>query len=236
MVRPHRSEQHADLPTAIKETAWRLITEQGASSLSLRAIGRELNITAPAIYNYFARRDDLVTALILEAFQSFGEAQRLTSERTPLEPLSQEAFNTRLVALGTAFRDWAVANPQRYMLIFGTPIPGYTAPADITVPAAGWSLVPMIETLQAADHAGLLQRYEFAPMTGSLLEMFRAWQAFVGGVEPEVLYTTLVIWTRVHGFVSLEIGNQLPSFVTNPGEVYRRELQAICQAFIRPSA
>jgi AcrR family transcriptional regulator len=220
--RPKQSKQHPNLEEAIKETAWRKIEEFGASALSLRAIARELGITAPAIYNYFQRRDDLVTALIADAFTSLGEAQKET-----IQDLPENDLVARLSTLGLAYRDWAVAYPQRYQLIFGTPIPGYEAPAEITVPAAAWSLVPLIETIQAIYAAGRLWVDRLAEMTPELKSMLEAWSQFTGGTNVEVLYTALVIWSRVHGLVALEVGNQMPSFITDPGEIYRREIKTI---------
>ena len=75
MVRPTIKKQIPNLQEAIKETAWKQIAEFGAPALSLRAIARELKITAPAIYNYFPDRDALVTALIIDAYTSFGDSQ-----------------------------------------------------------------------------------------------------------------------------------------------------------------
>ncbi|MEW5941158.1 MAG: TetR/AcrR family transcriptional regulator, partial [Chloroflexota bacterium] len=118
MVRPIKKKQIPNLQEAIKEKAWRQIAEEGAPALSLRAIARALKITAPAIYNYFPRRDDLVTALIVDAFTSLAEAQRASIESLPANDLK-----TRLATLGLAYREWALAYPQRYQLIFGTPIP-----------------------------------------------------------------------------------------------------------------
>jgi AcrR family transcriptional regulator len=224
--RPKRSEQHANLEEAIKETAWRQIAKSGASAMSLRAIARELGITAPAIYNYFPRRDDLVTALIVDAFTSLGKSQQ-----DAIRDLPANDFPARLSALGLAYREWAVTYPQRYQLIFGTPIPGYEAPADITVPAAAGSLVPLIETLQAIYSASKLRTDRFAPMTPELKSMLEAWSQFTGGTNLEVLYTALVFWSRVHGLVSMEIGNQLPSFLTDPGEIYRREIKSMASQF-----
>jgi AcrR family transcriptional regulator len=225
--RPKQNEQHPNLEAAIKETAWKQITEFGASALSLRAIARELNITAPAIYNYFQRRDDLVTALIVDAFTSLGESQKNSLTNLPEDDLA-----ARLTTLGLAYRDWAVVYPQRYQLIFGTPIPGYKAPADITVPAAAWSLVSLIETVQAIYISGRLRMDRFAEMTPELVSMLEAWSQFAGGTDAKVLYTALVIWSRVHGLVALEIGNQMPSFITDPGEIYRREISAMTDEFL----
>ena len=143
MVRPTRKKQIQNLQEVIKETSWKQIAREGAPALSLRAIARELNITAPAIYNYFPSRDDLVTALIVDAFTSLGESQKDSIKSIPA---SKPAV--RLSKLGLEYREWALTYPQRYQLIFGTPIPNYEAPPDITLPAAAWALIPLIETLQ----------------------------------------------------------------------------------------
>lgn len=226
--RPKTTEQHPNLEEAIKETAWRQIAETGASAMSLRAIARELGITAPAIYNYFPRRDDLVTELIVDAFNSLGESQQDSIRNLPEDDLS-----TRLTTLGLAYRNWAVTHPQRYQLIFGTPIPGYEAPTDITTPAAAWSLVPLIETLQAIFAAGRLRVDRSAAMTPELRSMLEAWSQFTGGTDIEVLYAALVIWSRVHGLVTLEIGHQFPSFIADPGEIYQREILSMIDEFMR---
>ena len=212
--RPKQIEQHPNLEAAIKETAWKQIAEFGASALSLRAIARELSITAPAIYNYFQRRDELVTALIVDAFTSLGESQK-----DAMQDLPENDLATHLSTLGLAYRDWAVAYPQRYQLIFGTPIPGYEAPADITVPAATWSLMPLIETIQAIYTAGRLRVDRFAEMTPELKSMLETWSQFTGGTDVEVLYTALVIWFPI-------------SSVTNPGEIYRREILTMTNEFL----
>lgn len=227
MVRPSREEQIPNLPKAIKETAWRQIAKTGAAALSLRAIARELGITAPAIYNHFHRRNDLVTALIVDAFTSLGESQKEAIDYLPKEDLK-----TRISTLGLAYREWAITYPQRYQLIFGTPIPGYEAPAEITEPAASRSLLPLINTLQACWNTGTLRTDRFAPMTPALKVMLETWSTFTGGVEAEVLYSALVIWSRVHGLAMLEIGKQLPSFITDPSDVFRREINTILNQFL----
>jgi AcrR family transcriptional regulator len=225
--RPKLSEQHPDLQSAIKETAWKQIAKSGAAALSLRAIARELNITAPAIYNYFPRRDDLVTALIVDAFTSLGESQKEV-----IQDLPEADPAARLSALGLAYRDWAITYPQRYQLIFGTPIPGYEAPTDVTTPAAAGSLVPLIETLQNIFEAGELRTNKSAPLTPELQSMLDKWSQVTGGYDPEVLYTALVFWSRVHGLVTMEIGHQFPPFITDPVEIYRREIKIIENQFV----
>lgn len=223
--RPKQDAQQENLRARIKETAWKQIAEKGAAALSLRAIARELGITAPAIYNYFPRRDDLVTDLIVDAFTSFGQAQKESDDpsRSPAD---------RLRTLGRAYRDWAMQYPQRYQLIFGTPIPGYHAPAEITLPAAAASFIPLMGVLDAGLRSGKLKVGNLAPISPALSAMLDAWKQNIQGPDIEVLYLAVVIASRVHGLVSMEIGEQMPGFITDPGEVYRREIENILNQYL----
>ena len=143
--RPNRRSSTSDLPERIVETAWDQIASQGASALSLRAIARTLNISAPSIYNYFPDRDALVTALIIEAYESFGSQQLEARDSVPPQDLSG-----RLIAIGLAYRNWALKYPQRYQLIFGTPIPGYEAPMEKVLPSAARSLSALVSVVEAS--------------------------------------------------------------------------------------
>jgi AcrR family transcriptional regulator len=228
MVRPVKKEQIPNLHEVIKETAWKQIAEFGAPALSLRAIARELKITAPAIYNYFPRRDDLVTALIKDAYISLGDSQRIA-----LENVSSKSGAIRFSALGISYRDWAVKYPQRYQLIFGTPIPNYDAPEDTTTPAAAWALLPLIETVKALSVEGNLRVERLAKLTPRLKSMLENWKQFTGdAAEAEVLYVAYIVWSRVHGLMMLELGNQLPSFFTDPGEIFLREVASMVNQYI----
>lgn len=133
------------MPTIVRVTAPQVKgkIQFGAPSLSLRAIARELGITAPAIYNYFPRRDDLVTALIIDAYNSFGDSQLAARDAVQInDPVA------RLKATGLAYRMWALTYPQRYELIFGTPIPGYTAPFEQVFPSAARSLGALVSVME----------------------------------------------------------------------------------------
>jgi AcrR family transcriptional regulator len=228
MTRPKRS-QKSNLPEEIKATAWRLIAAEGASSLSLRAIARELNITAPAIYNYYPRRDDLVTQLVIDAFTSFGDAQH-----TALAPLDPQDHAGRLRQLGLAYRQWALDHPERYQLIFGTPIPGYVAPPEQTLPAAARSLGVLAGVVEALRQAGRLNAPGFPAVMPGHEEMFAVWKTFGGDVDKLSLSVAILIWCRVHGLVSLEISGGLPPFGARGDALYRYELESIENQFIKP--
>lgn len=222
MVRPTLKKQIPNLQEAIKETAWKQIAETGAATLSLRSIARELGITAPAIYNYHPDRDALVTALIVDAYTSLGESQQAAIDALPIED-----NKAHLSALGLAYREWAITYPQRYLLIFGTPIPNYVAPETITMPAAACAIVPLTNTLQALYSQKKLKLERLSPLTPELESMLVAWKNYGGNADVEVLYLTVVIWSRVHGLVMLEIGHHVPPVITDFGELFRREIENI---------
>ena len=149
--RPRNHERHPDLQTAIKKTAWKQIAELGATALNLRGIARHLGIAAPSIYNYFPNRDDLITALIIDAFASLADSQAASILSIP-----EQEHGQRLLALGINYREWAIAKPERYQLIFGTPLAGYVAPLEITQPVAGRSQAVLMNVLMSGHLAGKL--------------------------------------------------------------------------------
>jgi AcrR family transcriptional regulator len=228
MPRPKRTAQQANMAEAIKEAAWRQIAEFGAPALSLRTIARALGITAPAIYNYYPRRDDLVTALIIDAYTSFGDSQLAARDAAPVEDL-----DGRLMATGMAYRQWALTYPQRYQLIFGTPIPGYETPIEQVLPSAARSLSALVSVIEALRLAGRLQAAEFPEVKEEYKISFEQWKTYGGQASVLSLSVATLIWARVHGLVSLEIAGNIPPFGADGAALYRYELKSIKQQFIR---
>lgn len=227
MVRPKRNVQIMDLQSAIKETAWKQIAEYGTSSLSLRAIARELGITAPAIYNYFPRRDDLVTALIIDAYTSFGDSQLEARDALPIDDIP-----ARLIAIGVAYRQWALLYPQRYQLIFGTPIPGYQPPLEQVFPSGARSLSALVSVVEALRVKGKLMVENFPKVKPGFEAGIEAWKKFGGEVDILSISVSILIWSYVHGLVSLEISAGLQPFGLNGDELYLFALRQVNQQFI----
>jgi AcrR family transcriptional regulator len=228
MVRPTLKKQIPNLQEAIKETAWKQITEVGAPALSLRAIARELKITAPAIYNYFPSRDDLVTALIIDAYKSFGDSQLEARDS-----VSAEDHAGRMSATGIAYRNWAHTYPQRYQLIFGTPIPGYKAPLMEVLPFAARSLSALVSVVEQLRVAGKLNINSFPDVKAEFKVSFEVWKTYGGEVDILSLSVAMMIWARVHGIVSLEIAGNLPPFGTSGNDLYLYEMDSIARQFIK---
>jgi AcrR family transcriptional regulator len=228
MVRPIKKKQIKNLDEAIKNTAWKQIAEFGTPALSLRAIARELKITAPAIYNYFPDRDALVTALIIDAYKSFGNSQLEARDE-----ISEEDIEGRMMAIGLAYRNWAHTYPQRYQLIFGTPLPGYEAPLMEVLPSAARSLSALVSTVEQIRVIGKLNVTSFPKVKAEYKASFETWKKYGGDVDLLSMSVAMVIWSRVHGIVSLELAGNLPPFGTSGDELYLYEMNSIAKQFIK---
>ena len=225
MVRAKREAQ-SNLGEQIKAAAYQQIASNGAAALSLRAIARRLHVTAPAIYNYYTRRDDLVTALIVDSFNSIADALQAARAAVPTEDYAAQLSGALL-----AYRDWALAHPERYNLIFGTPIPNYQAPMETTLPAATRSMDTIIDILESAEAAGALN---FSPSAASpapaLQKALLSWQEERGYTASiQVLYMTVSGWARIHGMVMLEITHHLGPFFSNVDALYQAEVDLLLE-------
>ena len=228
MVRPVKKKQIPNLQDAIKETAWKQIAEFGAPALSLRAIARELKISAPAIYNYFPDRDALVTALIVDAFVSFGDSQLEARDSLPANDRKG-----RFKAIGLAYRNWAHTYPQRYQLIFGTPIPGYEPPTEKVFPSSARSIMALFSVVESFRAAGKLKSAPVPEINDAYKDHYELWRTQVGDIHPLSVFVAMIIWSRVHGVVSLEIQGNLPLFGKKGDALYVSELNSIAQQFIK---
>ena len=226
--RPKREQAHdrSEMIAAIKVVARRQMAEHGTAGLSLRGIGREIGITAPAIYNYFPRLEDLITALIVDAFTALAEAME-AAEST----VASDHPYDKIMALCLAYREWAVEHPVDFQLIYGNPIPGYHAPEEITIPLARRPFLGLFRCFIRAHQAGELvipAEYQAVPpaMSGSSA----AWQRASGIELPHALLGLLMSgWSRIHGAVMLELFHHLQPLVGDAGAFYRYEVDAFAQ-------
>lgn len=221
MARPRRGAS-TNLAQEIKTIAQRRLAQMGTAGLSLRAIARELGITAPAIYNYFPRLEDLITTLIVDAYASLGEALFTAQQKHSTKDHYKQLYN-----VGVAYHQWASEHPEQYNLIFGTPIPGYQAPTDVTQPAAERGLRILVEILDDAYRAGEIPIGENYLKDSSLLhQQIQVWREETGSkADINAHYLALVLWTRVHGLVSIELYQQYPLSIRQPEEIFRLELK-----------
>ena len=145
-----RSRVRAELVDEIKEAARRQLAVDGAAALSLRAVAREMGMVSSAVYRYFPSRDDLLTALIVDAYNAMGE--RVEEAESAVR---RTDFRGRWMAVCHAVRDWAGTSPHEYGLVFGTPVPKYAAPVDTITPALRVTVV-LVQIVADAVRAGAL--------------------------------------------------------------------------------
>ncbi|MFC0526523.1 TetR/AcrR family transcriptional regulator [Phytohabitans kaempferiae] len=210
-----RERLRAQTREEAKAAALRQIAEAGPQSLSLNAIGRELGMSGPALYRYFAGRDELLTELISDGYNDLADAIEATGKAAEdADPAD------RIRALARAFREWAVAQPHRYLLLFGTPVPGYAAPAH-TIQAATRTLQAFLEPIAALgpdSRAAALEEQLAAGLADRSPD--HAWSG-------PVLRVGVTGWTRMQGVVSLEVEGHFAPMGFDPGLLYEAEIESL---------
>lgn len=199
-----RARVRAEMTEEIKAVAHRHLATDGAN-LSLRAVARDLEMAPSAIYRYFASRDDLLTALIIDAYNGVGEAAERAAAGVP-------DFRERWLAVASAVRAWALAEPHRWALIYGSPVPGYRAPQDTIAPGARVLLLIGRILLDAHQAGGLAPTDE--PLTGRYVEELAGVAHALGPDTPvRVVAGTLTLFFQLCGAISGELFGQLNNAV-----------------------
>ncbi len=200
-----RAQNRAEVTEAIKATARRHLAEQGAAALSLRAVARDIGMVSSAVYRYFPSRDELLTALIVDAFHAVGDA----AETADASVTDRTDILERWTRATTAIRAWAVANPHEYALVYGSPVPGYAAPTDTVDPAARVSLV-LLRLLADGVSAGAISSDDRIETTRSVRsDLARLRVLAAPGVPDAVLSRGLLVWTQLFGGISYELFGHL---------------------------
>jgi AcrR family transcriptional regulator len=193
-----RERIRAELTTEITDAARRQLAEVGAAALSLRAVTRELGMASSAVYRYFPSRDDLLTRLIIDGYDDLGAAAEAAD-------LPSAAPVERWLAVCRAVRTWALTHPHEYALLYGSPVPGYAAPAD-TVPAASRVGVVLGRILGEAARSGALPETAGERDRGLVSDDA---VAVLGGDHPAIDETVrvrgLLAWSALFGTISFEL-------------------------------
>jgi AcrR family transcriptional regulator len=194
-----RQRVRAELTAEITDAARRQLAEVGAAALSLRAVARDVGMVSSAVYRYFPSRDDLLTRLIIDGYDDLGAAAEAADD--PAAPPVE-----RWLAVCRAVRLWALAHPHEYALLYGSPVPGYSAPAD-TVPAAARVGIVLGRILGDAARAGALPSAAGVVRDRELVSDDAV--AVLGGEHPslddDVRIRALLAWSSLYGTISFEL-------------------------------
>lgn len=200
-----RERYRAQVRAEIKQQAWKQIADAGVPSLSLNAIAKQVGMTGPALYRYFASRDELITALIRDAYRSLADTVRAAYDS-----------GADLAKLAHTMRDWARHDPQRYFLIYGTPVPGYHAPDDITA-ISHEVMTVLLESVRALPVDGPRTPFD------EHLENHRDWARGHPATTSQ-LHRALSFWTRLHGVISLDLAGHFTGMKFDPDLLIDDEL------------
>jgi AcrR family transcriptional regulator len=245
-----RARVRAEMIAEIKAVARRHLETDGAN-LSLRAVARDMGMVSSALYRYFASRDDLLTALILDAYNALGEA----AEAADAAVTGRSQLRARWLATARGIRGWALRTPAEYALLFGTPVPGYAAPADTTTAAARTPVV-LIRILAdgfasgaltgesalrigapaggpgALAAAGSARRPQAAGIAAPLADAVRADLSRArGDIAPELpdelMLAGITAWIQLFGTVSFELSGQFNNVIEARDEFFGLQMEVM---------
>ncbi|AQS70998.1 TetR/AcrR family transcriptional regulator [Streptomyces pactum] len=214
-----RARARIEVTAAIKEAARAQLAAEGAARLSLRAVARELGMASSALYRYFPSRDDLLTALIIDAYNSLGEAAEAARDAA-----AGAGHARRWTVVCEAVRGWALAHPHEYALIYGSPVPGYSAPDD-TVPAAARVAYVFMGIVRDAHRGPGLAK---PPLPAELRpEAQRMAADLAPGLPPETVTAFVAAWAELFGLVGFEVFGQFHRVVEDREAFFRHAAERL---------
>ncbi|OPX14796.1 TetR family transcriptional regulator [Gordonia sp. i37] len=224
-----RAENRQTMETEILRLGREHLSTHGAAGLSLRAIARELGVVSSAVYRYVPSRDELLTRLLVEGYTHLAESVDAATDR-----IDTEDHRGRIMAAAKAIRIWAVDDPARWALLYGSPVPGYAAPADRTVTPGTRVIARLIAELAAAHDAGVLATpdYEVSPALSADLDAIRI--EFGNDLPDAALVTGTLLWAAVIGATSLEVFGQYGSETFSvPEHLFTAQIDAVLSSVFR---
>jgi AcrR family transcriptional regulator len=209
----------------IVTTARRLLVESGPAAVTLRAIAREMGMTAPGLYRYVSSHEDLMTALISTLYDEVTVQLEAARDAAELDDVG-----ARLLAVSRAFRRWALANPAELALVFGSPLPGFSVPEEGPTEEAGRRFCGVYLAL----FVELWQERPFpvradADIDPGLLAELRRWNPGELDLPAGMLEVFLRCWMRLYGAVTMEGFGQLGFAVTDAEPLFELELASMSE-------
>jgi AcrR family transcriptional regulator len=224
-----RARVRQELTSEIIDAARRQLEEVGPAALSLRAVAREVGMVSSAIYRYFPSRDELLTTLIIEAYDDLGAA----AEQAEAAKARRGDLLGRWRAICRAVRAWALDHPHEYALLYGTPVPGYKAPQR-TIPPA--TRIPALLIALLHDVAAQGREGEGHPGTSAVPRRARAAFASARAAMGPELPDDLIVrgisaWSWLFGAVSLELFGHRVGSVDDDAAFFDLEIERMA-AFV----
>ncbi|CAN5864534.1 TetR/AcrR family transcriptional regulator [soil metagenome] len=205
------------------------LVTHGAAGLSLRAIARDLGMVSSAVYRYVASRDDLLTLLVVDAYSSLADAVDQARQT------GADGWREDVAAIARAARQWACGQPASWALLYGSPVPGYRAPAGQTVGPGTRVVGALFDAVAAGIAAGGIP-----PSTGKVgqplsgdFDRLREEFGFAG--DDLAVAKCFTFWAGIVGAISLEVFGQYGTdTVTDPSSVFELQLRLLIDLLAAP--
>ncbi len=222
-----RERARVELTNEIKAAARRRLVAEGAAALSLRAVARDVGMVSSAVYRYFPSRDDLLTALLLDAYGSLADAAEATESG-----MARAGTARRWLGLADTVRTWATASPADFDLVYGSPVPGYDAPQDTVAPAERLSLV-FLRIVTDGVASGEIAPDSLTPIPRVVHAEFGRFRDLAGADVPDsVISRSLLVWTSLFGTLSFELHGHLRGLIDDADAYFdlqmRRAVHVLC--------
>ena len=200
------------------------LATEGAAALSLRAVARDLGLVSSAVYRYVASRDELLTLLVVDGYDELGDAVD-----TALAGVERSDHAGRLVAIGRAVRAWALAEPATYALLFGSPVPGYVAPAERTTGPGTRVVTRLVEVWEDAWQAGVVAVDDRpTPAPGLAEDLARIRRELAITAPDHLIARGVLVWAALFGCVSFEVFGQYGAgTLSRPGDLFEHHLAVL---------
>ena len=200
------------------------LATDGAAALSLRAVARDLGVVSSAVYRYVGSRDELLTLLVVDGYDELGDAVDAALER-----VDRSDHAGRMTVIGRAVRTWALAEPATYALLFGSPVPGYEAPAEQTTGPGTRVIGRLVEVWEDAWRAGAVTIPDEPVGPRRLARDLARIRRELGLTAPDPLVARgMLAWAALFGCVSFEVFGQYgPDTFAEPKDIFEHHLQVL---------
>jgi len=204
------------------------LATEGAAALSVRAVARDLGVVSSAIYRYVRSRDDLLTLLVIDGYDELGDAVDAAEQQ-----VSRGDVRGRFLAIGHAVRTWALAEPATYALLFGSPVPGYQAPAERTTGPGTRVIGALVRVWEDAHAAGAVDAPSPTPRITRALaaDAKRVRKELDLGAPDDLVLRGVLGWASLFGCVSFEVFGQYgPDTFSARSDLFEHQLQLLANA------
>jgi AcrR family transcriptional regulator len=224
-----RRDSRERVEAQIVELGRRHLVERGATGLSLRAIARDLGMVSSAVYRYVSSRDELLTLLLIDAYSDLADAVDRARDAVP------DVWSDDVIAIAHAARNWATAHPASWALLYGSPVPGYHAPAERTVGPGTRVVSAFFDAVAVGIATGdiMLTNSPAPQPMSSDFERLRQEFGFPG--DDAVIAKCFAVWAGVVGAISLEVFGQYGTdTLSNPEAVFDTQVRLLVGVLTQP--